>query len=226
MRLRHNLVQTTLAAGIDDNDVSITLAGALQEGGVDIPTIAAPDYLPVTLGGVEIVWITAYTTGTTTATIEREPAGEDTDAVSHSAGAAVQHNPTKLDHYRYAPSALTGWFQDNAAASQAAVALGRGNARTEAPMPAAGSIVGVVVHSNAARTAGQLDVQPTIEGATIGMTATLDGTNTTDDTATDDPGVHTFDAGETIGAAVTTDGSWAPTTADIDVSLLVVFDLA
>lgn len=223
MRLRYNLLQTTLAAGIDDNDVTITLDAALQEGGVDIPTIAAPDYLPITLSGTEVVWITDYVTGATTATIEREPAGENSDAVSHSTGASVQNNPTKVD--AIARSTIDGWFQDNAAASQSAVPLGRGNARTEVPAPAPGHVLAVAVHSNAARSAGTLTIEPTVNGVPVGPSAVLDGTNTTDDQGDVIFGVAPFVAGDLLGAVVTTAGTWAPTTADIDVSLLVAYEL-
>ena len=96
-RLRYNLVETTLAAGIDDNDTAVTFSTALQESGVDIPTVAAPDYLPITLSGSEIVWLTAYTTGATSGTIERNPTDEDQVPITHLTGASVQHNPTKLD---------------------------------------------------------------------------------------------------------------------------------
>lgn len=116
---------------------------------------------------------------------------------------------------------LAGWFQDNVAASQAAVALVIANARTEIPMPVGGSIVGIAVWSNAARTAGTLTVDATIDGTVTGCQAVLDGTNTQTDTGSQAAGLDLFTPGQRIGVKITTDGSWAPTTADIDVAVLV-----
>lgn len=116
---------------------------------------------------------------------------------------------------------LDGWFQDNVAASQTAVALVIANARTEIPMVTAGSVVGIVVYSNAARSAGTLTVDVTINGTATGCQAVLDGTNTQTDTGTQAVGTDTFTAGQRIGVKITTDGSWSPTTADIDVAVLV-----
>jgi hypothetical protein len=116
---------------------------------------------------------------------------------------------------------LVGWFQDDVAASQTAVALGRGNARTEVSMARPGSVIGVVVFSNDARTAGTLSVEPTIDGTPIGLAAVLNGTNTITNTVTQRRGDATFAAGQRIGVKITTDGTWAPITADIDVSVLI-----
>lgn len=121
---------------------------------------------------------------------------------------------------------ITGWFQDDVAASQTAVALSLGNSRTERPMPADGYIVGISVYSNAARTAGTLTVDATINGTVSGLTATLDGTNTQTKSTRQSNHADKFTAGQRIGVKITTDGTWAPTTADIDVSVLVVFNTA
>jgi hypothetical protein len=99
MRLRYNLMTNLLGATLADTDITITFASALQENGVDIPDIVAPDYLPLTIGGLEVVYLTAYTEGATTGDITREPPGEDTTALTHASGIAVQNNPTKLDYF-------------------------------------------------------------------------------------------------------------------------------
>lgn len=116
---------------------------------------------------------------------------------------------------------LRGWFQDNVAASQTAVVLALPSTRTEVPMVTGGSVIGIVVYSNAARAAGTLTVDATINGTVTGLQAVLDGTNTQTDTGTQAVGTDTFTAGQRIGVKITTDGSWAPTTADIDVAVLV-----
>ena len=100
-RLRYNLVETELGADLSAVDTAITFAAVLTEGGVNIPTLVSPDVIPLTIGGTEIVHLTAYTTGASSGTIAREPAQESTDAIAHIAGETVQHNPTKLDYGHY-----------------------------------------------------------------------------------------------------------------------------
>jgi hypothetical protein len=118
---------------------------------------------------------------------------------------------------------LEGWWQDNVAASQTAVILTRFGAGTGFPTKAimlrAGSITGIQVKSNAARTAGTLTVEVYRGGVATGLTAVLDGTNTTQKSTTQATGLDTFVAGDELDIRITTDGSWAPTTADIFASL-------
>lgn len=118
-----------------------------------------------------------------------------------------------------AHSDLGYWFQDNAAADQSAVALNLdgGTSRSALPMLRAGSVTGVVVRSNEARTAGTLTVEVTKNGTGTGLTAVLNGTNTTVKATTQAAGTDTFVAGDTIGVTVTTDSAWLPVTADITV---------
>lgn len=125
-------------------------------------------------------------------------------------------------------SVIDGFWQDNVAASQTAVVLAYGAvaARTEVPMPASGAVIGIVVFSNAARTNGTLTVDATINGTVTGCTAVLDGTNTTTKATRQGNSADKFTAGQRIGVKITTDGTWAPTTADIDVAVLVSLDVA
>lgn len=89
-RLKFNGVAATLSGAHSSGTTTLTVAVALSHsGGVAVPTIAAPDYLPVSIldsNGVlsEIVHITAYTSGATTATITRGQEG--TAGVAHSNG--------------------------------------------------------------------------------------------------------------------------------------------
>lgn len=83
-------------------------------------------------------------------------------------------------------------------------------------MMGAGSVLGIAVKSNDARTAGTLTVEVTKNGTGVGLTAVLDGTNTTSKATTQSKDTDAFVAGDNIGIDITTDGSWAPTTADID----------
>ena len=115
------------------------------------------------------------------------------------------------------------WEQDNVAAGQSVVALFLTGSVTRTGRVAvrAGSILGVVVRSNEAQTAGTLTVEVTKNGVGVGLTAVLDGINTTVKASTQAKGVDTFVAGDSIGVIITTDGAWAPTTADITVEVLI-----
>lgn len=93
-RLRYNLVETALSASIDDTTTTIPLAAALQEGGVNIPSVVAPDTLAIRIGS-EILSVTAYTSGATSLTADRGQ--EDTVNVEHFAGDAIKHVITKED---------------------------------------------------------------------------------------------------------------------------------
>lgn len=117
------------------------------------------------------------------------------------------------------------FFQDNVAASQTAVVLKvAGSATvTEIEMPWAGSVVGISVVSNEARTANTLTVDATVNGTVTGLQAVLDGTNTTHHSASQAKDLDVFAAGDRLGCKITT-GAWTPTTADILVMVYVTFN--
>lgn len=117
---------------------------------------------------------------------------------------------------------ILNFAQDNAAASQAAVLLPiQGDVILEARLPFAGSIIGMSVFSNAARTAGTLTVEAFVDGAGTGFTAVLDATNTTINSVTQAKDLDTFIVGDSIQIKITTDAGWLPVTADIRVALVV-----
>lgn len=116
-----------------------------------------------------------------------------------------------------------GFFQDDVAASQTSVALSNGMSTRGYAAPRAGSVLAIVVKSNDARTAGTLTVEVTKNGTGIGLTAVLDGTNSTSKVTTQDKDTDAFVVGDDIGVDITTDGSWAPTTADINVTVEVEY---
>lgn len=82
----------------------------------------------------------------------------------------------------------------------------------------AGTIVGLAVHSNAARTAGTCTITLLINGVAQALTAVLDGTNTTFKAST---GSIAFVAGDLLSLTFTTVG-WLPTNADIKASIEVL----
>jgi hypothetical protein len=116
------------------------------------------------------------------------------------------------------------FFQDNVAASQTAVILSDGVSGRGPISVRPGSILAIGVRSSEARTAGTLTVEVYKNGAATGLTAVLDATNTTVKVTTQARDTDTFIAGDQIAARVTTDASWAPTTADIDVTVEIEED--
>lgn len=119
---------------------------------------------------------------------------------------------------------IDGWFQDNVAASQTAATMTRYVAGPTFSLnlwvaPRNGSITAIAVKSNTARTAGTLTVEAYINGAASGLTAVLDGTNTTFKATTQGKDADSFSAGNEIDVRITTTSDWAPTTADVRVAI-------
>ena len=91
-------------------------------------------------------------------------------------------------------------------------------------MPFAGAVIGISWLKDAAATAGSLTI-----GASIDGTEDADTTQTVS-TATSGSAVFPrdaakFEAGAELGVEITTDGSWAPETADLSVILWVLLEL-
>lgn len=92
------------------------------------------------------------------------------------------------------------------------------------PMPFAGTVVGLLVYTNADLTGGTVTFSPTV--ATVlktALSAVLDDTHQQAYTMIA-PGLVTFAAGEKVGIGYTKSGTVAPTTSDVVGELLVVFD--
>lgn len=214
--IRANLVMRNMGAAIwltctdlDDSEVTATFAAP----GIGSQAYAIDSnsqrnlflFSGVTAGNFSV----ASTNASTTSTVI-------TEAGAQVAGGGVGDNASR--------HLLGQWFQDNVAANQAAVALSIGYSTASASRIAVrpGSITGIVVRSNAARTNGTLTVEVTKNGVATGLAAVLDGTNTTVKATTQATGADTFVAGDEIGVTITTDASWAPTTADVRVEVEVV----
>jgi hypothetical protein len=94
-RLHYSMLQATLDADIDDNDTTITFTAPLREWGEDnIATIAAPNILTLRVG-YELIHVTAYTSGASTATVLRGQEGST--ATAHAEGDILRHTPTADD---------------------------------------------------------------------------------------------------------------------------------
>jgi hypothetical protein len=121
-----------------------------------------------------------------------------------------------------------GWYQNAAAASQSNVPLTNpaypgANATNKLVVTSPLTIVGVSVHSSAARTAGTLTVELYKNGAGTGRYATVDGTNPTVALLAVFPQIDTGVAGDTYDMRVTTSSDWAPTSANIRASFQYQF---
>lgn len=126
---------------------------------------------------------------------------------------------------------VDGYGQDNVTASQTNVELSRTGGRFKSSRPGSVTSVMAMLEAGQARTAGTLTVEVFIasvnattgvrtETAT-GLTAILDANNPAFKITAQSLGLDEFVAGSEIYPKVTTDGSWAPTTADLKVVITV-----
>jgi hypothetical protein len=127
--------------------------------------------------------------------------------------------------------ALT-FMQEAVAASQTDVQItiaqvdsAANNAVDGYTMPWAGTIVGISYSLSAAASAGALTIGPTV-GGTEKADPTLSVTTGTSGSDTALRGAATFEAGNVIGAEITTDGSWNATTADLGVTVWCLVELS
>lgn len=90
-------------------------------------------------------------------------------------------------------------------------------------MPLAGSIVGYSIKLSAAVTAGSLEFDIEVGGATT-ATIETDAASTTEFYGTYNYGDEPFSAGALIGVTYTSDASLAPITADANIVVFVMFD--
>lgn len=92
-------------------------------------------------------------------------------------------------------------------------------------MKNAGRVVGGILNANDARTAGTATLAVRVNGTPTNLTAVLNATDTQFTSAfVNHPDGVSFAAGDSVGAAIVTDGSWAPTTADFNAYLIVSLD--
>ena len=153
------------------------------------------------------------------------------EAGMDAATAITASNPplTKADR-DMVPLAYKFIYQGGFPISQTDVELYEANGSLQRiVMPSNGSLVKATMQATSDRTAGTLTAEPTIDGTKVTENAldmVFDGSKANDDYAEVAPATTnlTFSAGEKIGVKLTSDGSWAPTDEDIEVTLYVVFD--
>ena len=102
----------------------------------------------------------------------------------------------------------------DAAASQSAVVLSFPGEATatdmgQVPIPWAGSIVGISVAVEAARTAGTLTLNPTINGTATAQSVVINASNTQYNSSKYARQAYPITAGQRVGIKMTTDASWA-----------------
>lgn len=174
-------------------------AAGATAGDVTVTGVATTDTL---------VWVGVLTTAASIATyadLTSEFSITGTDTINNTGGTSTANN-------------------------QLIVAVDRPNSTvdaitvTEEVMPWDFEVVGISVVSNAARTAGTLTVDATIDGTVTGLQAALDATNTLRDTGTQARGSDAALAGARVGCKLTT-SSWTPTTADITATVWVIMSL-
>lgn len=120
------------------------------------------------------------------------------------------------------------WFRDNVAANLTdSVLIVCGSATvSQIVVPAAGSIVGMSVYLNEARTADTLTLNVSKNGTKVtGPTLAINVTNATYIYVTYAIGTYTFVAGDRLGAMITTGATWTPVTADLVQVIFISYNL-
>lgn len=112
-------------------------------------------------------------------------------------------------------------LEDHSGFDMFVIGSGSGDPMTRYVMELDGSVIGITITSNEARTAGTITVDATINGTATGLQAVLDGTNIQYHYATQLPETDTFSAGDRLGVDLTSVG-WTPTSADIVVTVIVL----
>ena len=173
-RLRYNGLTATLGADLLTADTTITFTAALTHaGGTNVPTIGSGDYIPLAIldattnGLLEIVHLTAYTTGATTGTVTR--AQESTTAADQPNGANVVNGLTAADATDFASGTAAGRVlldSDTLGAAAASITfssipathnhlelivMGRGQGTTETTLRMLGRFNGDTTAANYAR---------------------------------------------------------------------------
>ncbi len=120
---------------------------------------------------------------------------------------------------------IVGFGEDDLAASLTDSQLYRNvqGVATQIPvvMSQEGSIIGISVAASATRSAGTATFEVFKNGTGTGLTTVLDGTDTQYASSAQAPSLDTFAAGDLLDIRVTTDGSWAPTTLEVEAFITI-----
>jgi hypothetical protein len=158
----------------------------------------------------------------------------DDAGLEHAVGPNVQLAVESLDRAvmeaQISHQELGPWFQDNVAASQTDVVLGY-LGRPYHMVLRTGLVTSILIRSSEARMAGTCTVEVLVNDTPTGLMASLDASSLTQTLVAASDGATPLGAtpfpgsgvnvypGDRISITVTTDASWDPTTADIDVAV-------
>lgn len=179
--------------------IKVALATGAAAGDVTVTGIATTDTL------VSVLVFTTAASIATVADLTAEFTITAANTINNVGGTSTANNQL-----------LVIYDRPNSAADALAV--------TEEQIPFDFEVIGVTVTSNAARTAGTLTADVTIDGTVTGLQAVLDETNTTRHYSRQSRGSDVGVAGSRVGVKLTT-SSWTPTTADIAVTVWVIASL-
>jgi len=113
------------------------------------------------------------------------------------------------------------FYQDNVAANQSAVQIETSGALGNAyRMPSDGSILAICIGSSENRSAGTLMAEVYINNVATGLSATI-STNIDAASSSQAKDTDSFSAENAIAVKITTSADWAPTTADIYITIIV-----
>lgn len=147
------------------------------------------------------------------------------------AGAASPSSTNVFQTYNdRKPFVLTWLYQGGFAASQTDVEpYGESGIFQRSLMPSNFRIVKTTYQSTAARSAGTLTVEPTIDGTKVtpsDLDITIDGTTTNDAYKSVAPSATGYNgtAGQKVGFKITSDASWLPITSDMELKMWIAFD--
>ena len=132
-------------------------------------------------------------------------------------------SPQRVEGIAEPFSIIGTWALPDLGANRAAAYIDLFGAATavfkHVPFTRSGCVTGISIRSSEARTAGSCTATVVnTSGTSLGLSATLDGTNTTTHTAAAKPDTIAIQAGGGVGIALSS-SSWGPTTADIVVTV-------
>ena len=219
--------QSVVAVGNEIEDVA---AGANNEGiwvhnQVDEVHVAG-DHSSVSEAGIDTTAIHDDTAAEISAITEKTaPVAADLLVIEDSAASNAKKR-LQVGNLPGARMAIPGFVRSNLAASLTDDQLERydGTAsghQESIVVPYAGSAVAISVASNEARSAGTATFEVFINDVASGLTAVLDATDTQYAFGTQAVGTDALAAGDRVDVHVTTDGTWAPTTADVEATIFV-----
>lgn len=218
-------VATTITAGINGTATSISIASSTGwPSGSTAPFWVVIDR---GLSSEEKVLVTSRSGTTLTVASSADRGKDGTSAAAHSSGAAIEHcvSAEELDEANVAVKRVLGTGVEVGipfTITNTSVAALYADKGTQFYAPRAGSIVGISIQVNDTRVSGSITAEVYIDAGATGLTATINGTNTTDDHTLQARGQDTFTAGQAI-IVVLTPSSLLPTT-NGNVTVWVVFD--